>query len=163
MTDDQMIRSRRIAAPPAAIFALLRDPSRHHETEPTDWVRSAIDDEPITAVGQVFGMNMYATGAGGDYIMHNEVTAFEEGTTIGWRPGQYSDEGKLGFGGWSWRYDLRPDQGGTEVTLTYDWSAAPDRFRELFSLPPFGPDFLDDSLAALDRAVLADQDQRLAG
>lgn len=28
--------TRTIAAPPEAVFALLADPARHHETEPTD-------------------------------------------------------------------------------------------------------------------------------
>lgn len=35
----QMSARRRVDAPPAAVFALLRDPARHHETEPTERLR----------------------------------------------------------------------------------------------------------------------------
>ncbi|QDP98819.1 ATPase [Microlunatus elymi] len=159
MTDDQLIRSRTIPAAPDAVFAVLRDPARHPETEPTDWVRSAIDPRPITEVGQVFGMNMYARrdGFDPDYVMHNQVIAFEEPTTIAWRPGQYGPDGTLGFGGWSWRYDLTAQGDNCVVTLTYDWSQTPQQLRELFGLPPFGPDFLDQSLECLERAVNADR------
>ena len=38
--------TRTVAAPPEAVFALLTDPSRHHETEPTDWVRGSLEVEP---------------------------------------------------------------------------------------------------------------------
>lgn len=47
-----------IGAPASAIFAVLSDPSKHRDTEPTDWVRGAIDVEPITVVGQIFSLRM---------------------------------------------------------------------------------------------------------
>lgn len=54
------------------------------------------------------------------------------------------------FGGWVWRYDLEPaGPGRTRVTLTYDWSAVPDRIREYLRFPPFPPDHLSNSLAHL--------------
>ena len=56
---EQHQRSRTIGAPAASIFALLADPSRHHETEAGDWVRDAIDPAPNTGVGQVFAVNMF--------------------------------------------------------------------------------------------------------
>lgn len=151
---DRMSRSRVLPTRPAAVFAVLSDPTRHHATEPTDWVRDAIDADRITAVGQVFGMNMFHVGAGGAYVMHNEVIAFEPDRVIAWRPGQHDDDGALRFGGWTWRYDLRPTgEDTTEVTLTYDWSATPSFLREQIGLPPFPPEFLDRSLAALEAAV----------
>lgn len=151
---ERYIRTRTIDAQPATVFALLSDPARHHETEPGDWVRGAIEPKPITEVGQVFGMQMYATGAGGEYVMHNRVTAFDQDRTIGWEPGQYDESGTLGTGGWWWRYDLAAQDQRTAVTLTYDWSAVPQQLREqLGGFPVFTPEFLDESLAALDRAI----------
>lgn len=156
---EQIRTSRTIAAPASAIFAVLRDPARHPETEPGDWVREAIDPEPITSVGQVFGMHMdHEQAVGGAYVMHNRVTELEPHRVICWEPGQLDDADQLDVGGWTWRYDLLPVPGGTDVTLTYDWSAVPATTREEFGgeLPPFPTSLFDESLAALERAVLND-------
>lgn len=156
MTEERYVASHRIDAPAGKVFALLADPTRHHETEPSDWVRNAIDTEPITAVGQVFGMNMYLDAIGGAYTMHNRVIALEPDRVIAWAPGQYTDDGRLEPGGWTWRYDLVPDGDGTDVTLTYDWSETPQSFRDSVSkMPPFTASFLDKSLASLAGAVNA--------
>ncbi|GAA4260766.1 SRPBCC family protein [Dietzia aurantiaca] len=144
-----------IAAPPAEVFALLADPTRHHQTEPGDWVRDAIDAEPLTHVGQVFGINMGFPQNGEPYTMHNRVIAFEQDRALAWEPGQYDQEGVLGTGGWTWRYDLEPTAEGTRVQLTYDWSAVPLQLSEQFGLPPFRPDFLERSLRSLEEAVVA--------
>ncbi|ATG56257.1 ATPase [Brachybacterium ginsengisoli] len=152
---DHYIVSRTVPAPPEAVFDLLTDPARHHETEPTDWVRGPLekDPAPLTEVGQEFGIEMFHENAGGRYDMHNRVFAVEPGRTIAWRPGQHGPDGTWGSGGWTWRYDLAPEGAGTRVTLTYDWSAVPDALVKDFGLPPFPPSFLEDSLEALERAV----------
>ena len=155
--------TRMIAAPPETVFALLADPARHHETEPTDWVRGSLEEDPapLTEVGQVFGIEMVHENAHGRYDMHNRVIAFAQDRTIAWEPGQYGSDGELGTGGWTWRYDLAPADGtsggdsATEVTLTYDWSAVPEPVRQSFGIPPFPPSFLEESLAALEKAVTA--------
>lgn len=157
MSELSMSASRIIAAPAKMIFAVLADPRRHKETEPGDWVRDAITKDPITGVGQVFKMNMFHPGAGGDYVMHSRVTVFEPDRSIAWDPGQPDEHGNPRVGGWRWRYDLEPREDGTVVTLTYDWSACPPALRDAIGLPPFGPEFLDASLAALDRAVTGQQ------
>lgn len=151
---EQLVVTHVVPATPDVIFAVLADPSRHHDTEPGDWVRDAIDAAPITAVGQVFGMNMHLDMLGGDYVMHNEVTEFEPDRVIAWMPGTTTDEGRLQTGGWTWHYRLEPTDGGTAVTLTYDWSRTPPQTRAgLPALPPFGRGFLHRSLDALERAV----------
>lgn len=157
MSAERLVVTRTVAAPPAEIFAVLADPSRHHETEPGDWVRDAVSTAPITGTGQVFVVNMYLERAGGHYVMHNLVTDFEPDRTIAWQPGQLDDTGTVVPGGWSWRYDLAPAGDGTDVTLTYDWTGTPQSFRDsIGGMPPFGEDFLAASLAALDRAVTAE-------
>ncbi|MFD4007630.1 SRPBCC family protein [Brachybacterium paraconglomeratum] len=155
--------TRTIAAPPEAVFALLADPARHHQTEPTDWVRCSLEEDPapLIGVGQVFGIEMFHENAHGRYDMHNRVIAFEQDRTIAWEPGQYGPDGELGTGGWTWRYDLALAGGAdagpaTEATLTYDWGAVPDPLQKEFGLPPFPPSFLEESLAALERAVTAE-------
>ncbi|SPM36511.1 Uncharacterized conserved protein YndB, AHSA1/START domain [Mycobacterium rhizamassiliense] len=146
--------TRTIAATPAEIFAVLADPSRHCNTEPSDWVRDAVDITPLTGAGQMFAMNMYLTQAGGDYVTHNLVNVFEKDRAIGWMPGQLDDAGKHNPGGWFWRYDLAPNGDHTDVSLTYDWSGTSQEFRErVGELPIFGEDYLDASLAALARSI----------
>ena len=51
---------------------------------------------------------------------------------------------ELGFGGWTWRYDLRPlGPDETEVTHTYDWSGV----RDTRALPLF-PRVTEEQMAA---------------
>ncbi|HRW19415.1 MAG TPA: SRPBCC family protein [Dermatophilaceae bacterium] len=154
---DVLVASRTIAAPPEAVFALLADPARHHETEPGDWVRDSVEAEPapITEVGQTFAVKMFLPALGGDYTMVNRVTDFAAGRTIAWAPGMLSRSGRVHEGGHIWRYDLEPDGAGTRVTLTYDWREMSQGTRDWMpsGMPPFPPEFLDASLAALDRAV----------
>lgn len=154
MTDERYVVTRTIAATPAEIFAILSDPSRHKDTEPGDWVRDAVDTEPITGTGQIFAVNMFLERLGGPYVMHNLVTAFEQDGTIAWSPGRLDDAGNHQPGGWTWRYDLAPNGTGTDVTLTYDWSGTPQQFRDsVRRMPPFGVQFIEDSLDALGRSV----------
>jgi hypothetical protein len=155
MTDpERYVVTHTIAAPPSAVFAVLADPARHKDTEPGDWVRDAIDPQPITGTGQIFVINMFLVQAGGHYVMHNLVSEFERDRTIAWIPGQLDDAGKHAPGGWWWRYDLAPNGDATDVTLTYDWTDTPQTFADqIGGMPPFGTDFLAESLAALDRSV----------
>lgn len=149
-----MSATRRVNAPAEDVFAVLSDPSRHHETEPGDWVRTAIDPQPITGVGDVFAINMFAEAAGGDYVMHNRVIAFEPDRVLAWAPGQPNEQGELGEPWWTWRYDLTPFDGhSSDVTITYDWTDTPQFFRNEVPMPPFGPPFLDASLESLETAA----------
>ena len=90
-----------------------------------------------------------------DYEMANRVEVFDPPRAISWQPGQEApDTGELGFGGWTWRYDLDASgPGQTTVTLTYDWSAVPPPVREFIQFPPFGQEHLDRSLQHLGRLV----------
>jgi hypothetical protein len=156
-TNERYVVTRTIAATPTAVFAVLADPTRHKETEPGDWVRDAVDSTPITAAGQVFAMNMFLDQAGGDYVTHNRVTAFEPDRAIAWSTGSLTESGEHRPGGWWWRYDLAPSAtsaDSTDVTLTYDWTGTPQAFRDqVGGMPPFEETFIEQSLAALDRAV----------
>ncbi|OAK52875.1 ATPase [Rhodococcoides kyotonense] len=151
--------SRTVSAPPSTVFAFLADPSNHHRTEPTDWVRDAIEPTPITGPGQVFPMNMYIEQAGGHYVIHNLVTVFQPNRAIGWLPTTVNDDGVLEAGGWWWRYDLAEDGDGTRVTLTYDWTDTPSFVRDqIGGMPAVPTEFLERSLASLDAAIVEDRE-----
>lgn len=155
MTTERHVRTRMIAVPAQQIFAVLTDPAQHANTEPGDWVRASLEEQPapLTEVGQLFGIEMFLDAAGGRYEIHNKVSAFEQDRTIAWIPGQL-ENGTWRSGGWWWRYDLAPVDGGTEVTMTYDWTDVPGPVRAEFGgMPALPPEFLDASLATLDRHV----------
>lgn len=153
-TTERYVVTRTIAARPDQIFTVLADPARHCNTEPTDWVRDAVDTGPITGTGQMFAMNMFLTQAGGHYVVYNLVNVFDKDRAIGWIPGQLDEAGNHNPGGWFWRYDLAPNGDGTDVTLTYDWSGTPQDFRaRVGEMPIFGEDYLAASLATLEKSV----------
>lgn len=155
MTTESISERRTVNAPADRIFALLADPAKHQDIEPTDWVRDAIEPKPLTAVDDVFAMNMFHKGQGGDYRMHNRVTVFDRDRAIAWTPGQPDKSGTVRYGGWLWRYDLEPsDTGNTDVTLSYDWSGASEQVREIVKFPVVSEDYLAKSLAQL--ATLAE-------
>jgi hypothetical protein len=140
-----------IRARPEAIFAVLADPARHAAIDGTGWVGDAVDSQPLTQPGQVFGMAMYhPSHPDGHYLMANQVQVFDPPNAISWKPGYDPGDGNLRFGGWVWRYDLVPlNPAETEVILSYDWSAVPDDVRRRITFPPFAPDHLGNSLAHL--------------
>jgi uncharacterized protein YndB with AHSA1/START domain len=151
MEAERMRASTTIDAPPETVFAILADPTAHPAIDGTGWLQEAVDPEPLTEQGQVFRMSMYHDNhPDKNYEMANEVTVVESPTAIAWRPGQRSENGELGFGGWTWRYDLTGTDGGqTDVTLTYDWSEVPEVLREQIQFPPFGQAHLANSLQHL--------------
>ncbi|HEY5876599.1 MAG TPA: SRPBCC family protein [Ilumatobacteraceae bacterium] len=110
---------RIIPAPAATIFALLADPSRHHEIDGSGTVRDAKSGSQQLQLGSKFGMSMKA---GFPYSMVSEVIEFEADRRIAWqtRP-PIALIGKLA-GGRIWRYELEPVDGGTRVRESWDIS-----------------------------------------
>ncbi|HMT60993.1 MAG TPA: SRPBCC family protein [Microthrixaceae bacterium] len=111
MSPRQVSVSRTIAAPPAAIFAVLSDPSLHAVIDGSGTVQGAHSNERQLRLGSKFSMGMRM---GVPYRISNEVVEFEQDRLIAWRH----------LGGHRWRYELRPVDGGTEVTETFDWSTS---------------------------------------
>lgn len=119
MSRDVETVERFIPAPPAAIFALLADASRHHEFDGSGTVRAATGaPEPLT-LGSRFGMAMRA---GLPYRMVNTVVEYEPDRRIAWQPRpDYPLVDRL-IGGRIWRYELEPADGGTLVRESWDIS-----------------------------------------
>ncbi|MFE4057878.1 SRPBCC family protein [Streptomyces sp. NPDC059096] len=162
MAEDSVSATLTVAAPAATVFAVLADPTAHAAIDGTGWVREAADRAPLTEVGQVFRMGMYHPGhPDGHYRVANQVRVVDPPRAIGWLTGQEKEDGRLEFGGWSWRYDLAPlGRDRTEVTLTYDWSAVAPSVREYLRFPPFGPDHLVRSLRHLAALAVPEAGER---
>lgn len=119
----QVSVTKTVATTPEQIFALLADPAKHPELDGSGTVHAARSGNPERLeLGAKFGMDMKM---GAPYKIQNTVVEFEEDRLIAWRH----------FNGHRWRWQLRPVDGGTEVTETFDWSTA--RAPLLISLSPF--------------------------
>ena len=83
--------------------------------------------------------------------MVNQVKVLDAPRAIAWLTGTEQGDGSFEFGGWVWRYDLRPvGPSETEIRLSYDWSEVPRYIRDRgIHFPPFGPEHLPNSLRHL--------------
>ena len=108
LTPDVETVERIIPAPAASIFAVLADPSRHHEIDGSGTVHEAKSGSQQLQLGSTFGMSMKA---GLPYSMVSEVIEFEPDRRIAWQtrsPIRFL--GKM-VGGRIWRYELEPVDG----------------------------------------------------
>lgn len=104
--------SLHVAASPEVIFALLADPKQHHLFDGSGMVKGGISGPDRLALGDTFSMSMKFGPL--PYRISNTVVEFEENRLIAWQH----------FGKHRWRYELEPQDGGTLVTETFDWSTA---------------------------------------
>lgn len=138
-------RSIIVDAPPAAIFDILADPSRHHEFDGSGTVQASRDSAPQRlSEGAKFGMEMKVVVP---YRMTNEVVEFAENETIAWRH----------LGGHIWRYHLDDADGGTKITEEFDWrtSKAPP-FLKLMGYPAKNASSIEKTLERLAELVDGD-------
>jgi uncharacterized protein YndB with AHSA1/START domain len=117
-TSDIETVERVIPAPPEAIFALLADPSRHHDIDGSGSVGAAKNSPQRVKLGDKFGMAMKL---GVPYSMVSEVIEFEDNRRIAWQSEMPGIMSKFS-GGRIWRYELEPVDGGTRVRETWDIS-----------------------------------------
>ena len=130
------------AVPPAVLFAALARPAVHAAADGSGMLRGVSPGGPeaISAVGDVFGMEMTAED-GREYSVDNHVTAFEPDRRIAWLP---AGRGKKPVGvEWTWEFAPRSDNGieGTLIAVTCDWSRVTDEaYLARFTLPRVSAD-----------------------
>ena len=103
METERVTASTTIEAAPEAVFAMLADPSAHADIDGTGWVRQSLDNDRISAAGQVFRMAMYHPNhPDKDYKIANQAEMFDEprwpsrASPVRSRP----RPGKFSFDGW---------------------------------------------------------------
>lgn len=112
---------RVIPAPPPAIFALLADPSRHHEFDGSGTVHDVAHGGGPVHLGSRFGVRMEN---GIRYTSANEVVELEPDRRIAWRTATQVGGREL-FGGQTWRYELEDrGDGSTLVRESFDLTTA---------------------------------------
>ncbi len=123
---------RRIAAAPAAIFAILSDPQGHVAIDASGMLMAATGD-PVAAVGDRFVVHMDRDSLRdydlGEYDVNVIITAFEQDREIAW-----TIDGALQPPiGHVYGYRLEPIDDGTLVTSYYDWSDLHEAYQEAAS------------------------------
>ena len=150
MTDERMEVQRTIAAEPAAIFAVLRDPHGHVSIDSSGMLMDATG-EPADAVGDRFTVHMDREALNdyplGKYDVTIVITRFEPDREIAWTiEGVIQPPIRHVYG-----YTLEPVEGGTLVTSYYDWSNVNDDMKAIFPIIPESA--LRATLGILDRTV----------
>jgi uncharacterized protein YndB with AHSA1/START domain len=118
-----------VPAPPAAVFRVLTDPTRHTDLDGSGMLRGAVTETPVSRVGDVFTMRMYFAQHG-HYEMDNHVVEYEQDRRIAWEPapGRGHPHSDVPDSRWGhrWTYTLAPaGPGSTLVTESYDCSRVP--------------------------------------
>ena len=154
MTDERFEVQRTIAADPAAIFEILRDPHGHVTIDSSGMLQDATGD-PVSAVGDRFVVHMDREALNdypmGEYDVTVVITAFEPEREIAWTiEGQIQPPLRHIYG-----YRLQPTDGGTIVTSYYDWSEIDQVWREADIFPIIPEAALRATLGILARTLKA--------
>lgn len=152
-TERRIQTTRRIAAEPAAIFALLRDPQGHVAIDSSGMLQSA-DGDPVGAVGDTFVVHMDRESLGdypelGRYDVTVQITTYEPDVEIAWTILSAMDPPM----GHVYGYRLDPVDDGTDVTSYYDWSNAHEVWRDSGVFPVLDAGALRATLGILARRV----------
>ncbi len=153
MTTERMEVQRTIAAEPAAIFEVLRDPEGHVTIDASGMLMSATG-EPVTAVGDSFVVHMDREALNdypemGLYDVTVNIATYEQDREIAWTIlGQIRPQIGHVYG-----YRLEPGDEGTVVTSYYDWSNIAPEWRDADIFPIIPESALRATLGILARTV----------
>ena len=133
-------------APIPRLFDFLTVPSNHVRLDGSGKLVSA-SDTPITAVGDIFRVNMDFAPRG-KYVAENHVVAFVPDVQIAWMPARPGLE-PIGVR-WDWEFDVGP-KGETVITQTCDWSRVSDEeYLATYTLPRISA---DEMLLSIKRLI----------
>lgn len=119
---------RVIPASAETIFALLTDPTRHHDLDGSGTVMGTKQSSAKLGPGSTFGMRMRI---GVPYSTSNTVVEYEENRRIAWQTGASGLVGRVA-GGRIWRYELEPAESGTLVRES--WDISQDKMRGILRM-----------------------------
>jgi hypothetical protein len=144
--------SRWIAAEPATIFDVLRDPHGHVSIDSSGMLMDA-SGEPVETVGDRFTVHMDREALGdrplGRYDVDVVITLYEPDQEIAWTIEGVSRP----FIGHVYGYRLEPVDEGTRVTSYYDWSAIHPEWSERDIFPVVPEQAIRATLGILARTV----------
>lgn len=153
MTNDERFEVRReIAATPAEIFAVLRQPRGHVAIDSSGMLQSATG-EPVGKAGDEFVVHMDRESLNdlpmGKYDVTVIITRYAEDAELEWTiSGTIQPPIAHLYG-----YRLEPSATGTLVTTYYDWSRIEERYRGKVNFPIIPEAGLRATLGILARTV----------
>ncbi len=152
MTTERFEVRRDIAATPAEVFAVLRDPRGHVAIDSTGMLQSA-EGQPVGEAGDEFVVHMDREALNdlpmGKYDVTVIITRFVPDAEIEWTiSGAIQPPIKHLYG-----YTLEPSANGTIVTSYYDWSQIEERYRGRVNFPIIPEAGLRATLGILARTV----------
>jgi uncharacterized protein YndB with AHSA1/START domain len=112
---------RDLPVPPPVIFDVLTDPAKHLEIDGSGMLQAAVAAPTRLRLDSRFAIKMRQSRL--PYRVENVVTEYEADRLIAWRP-WVRVAGRRIAGGVTWRYQLTPIPGGTQVSETYDVTTA---------------------------------------
>jgi hypothetical protein len=143
--------ARAIAADPATIFDVLRDPQGHVAIDASGMLMSA-SGSAAAAVGDSFVVHMDRDALRdfplGLYDVTVTFVTYERDREIAWGIGAKDDQFGHVYG-----YRLEPIEQGTIVTQYYDWSGIADRVKATGIFPVISESALRATLGILARTV----------
>ena len=153
MTTERIEVTRTIAAEPAAIFAVLRDPQGHVAIDSSGMLQSA-DGELVREVGDSFVVHMDREALNdypelGRYDVTIEISVFDPDREIAWKVSGVIRP-PIGH---IYGYRLAPADGGTLVTSYYDWRDIDPKWRAAGIFPVISEGALRATLGILARTV----------
>lgn len=153
MATERIEVERQIAAPAAAIFAVVSDPQGHVLIDSSGMLQSA-EGEPARQVDDTFLVHMDRESLGdvplGKYDVTIQITRYEQDAHIEWTITSPKIDPPIGH---VYGYQLTPVDGGTAVTSYYDWSAINDERRARNIFPVISEGALRATLGILARNV----------
>jgi uncharacterized protein YndB with AHSA1/START domain len=152
MADERFEVQRVIAAAPAAVFSVLRDPKGHVAIDSSGMLQST-ESAPVSAVGDEFVVHMDREALNdyplGKYDVTVIITKYEPDALIEWTiSGVIQPPIRHLYG-----YRLEPHDGGTLVTSYYDWSEIDAAYRDANIFPVIPEAALRATLGILARTV----------
>ena len=151
-TNERFEVRRQIAAPPAKIFAVLRDPAGHVRIDSSGMLQSS-EGDLVRAVGDTFVVHMDRESLNdypmGKYDVTVIITKYDEDAAIEWTiSGAIQPPIRHLYG-----YRLEPSELGTLVTSYYDWSEIDEQYRDKGIFPVIPEAALRATLGILARSV----------
>ncbi|HEX5119884.1 MAG TPA: SRPBCC family protein [Pseudonocardiaceae bacterium] len=155
MATERIEVERQIAAPPAAIFAVVSDPQGHVLIDSSGTLQAA-EGKPARQVDDTFLVHMDREALGdvplGKYDVTIKITRYEQDAHIEWTITSPRIDPPIGH---VYGYQLTAVDGGTAVTSYYDWSAINDDWRSRGIFPVISQAALRATLGILARNVEA--------
>ena len=150
--------TRRIPAPPAAVFAVVSDPAGHVRIDGSGMLVAAPGAARPAAVGDTFEMDMDRTPLGDipgltTYRTLNTVTAFVPDRQFEWN---VTAPGRPPIG-YVWGYLVEPvGESAADVTSYFDWSGLSEerKARSAGRMPLIPETTIAATLERLERVVL---------